>query len=319
MRRNALLIATLFSVGCRGSLSSPRGAQAISEETRSAIQLLCSDIGESACVAACPGERATREHVECLLSLRFGTDPEALEMARALYAGTNAVVGVEVRGSIEGYAGEEVELYPALPVGEHRHHLRWLHSSLVAFDGFVGALGSRTEKTVTFTPRPRGFAFFQTASPAYPSAYCWEGVIAYNIQGPLHGDHREVHETLFHELFHMNDAARSMWSTSALGPLFDSIVERCADEHECLAPFAPHGTVVPDGTYYAFDPRTRDVREYAAELAVRYFLEHETILAGEAARLPPFKCATAENQIAWSRLVDEFFGGVDLSPSCDET
>jgi hypothetical protein len=318
MHRKILLVAFAFSIGCRGSLAAPRAARTVFDENGSARQLLCSDIGEGACLAACPGERATREHVECLLSFRFGSDPEALEMARALYAGTNALAGVEARGSIEGYAGEEVVLFPALPVGEHRHHLRWLHSSLVAFDGFVGALSSRADKPVSFQARPRGFAFFQTAAPAYPSAYCSEDVIAYNVHGPLHGDPREMHETLFHELFHMNDAARNAWSVSALGPLYESIIERCADDHECLAPFAPHRTLVPDGTYYAFDPRTRDVREYAAELAVRYFLEHEAILAGEPAK-SPFKCAMAENHVAWSRLVGEFFGGVDLSPPCEGT
>ncbi len=69
---------------------------------------------------------------------------------------------------------------------------------------------------------------------------------------------RTAHETIFHE--------------------------RCHDDHACLAPYAPHRTRVPDGTYYAFDQRMRDVREYAAELAVRYFLEHEALLAGSPSR-----------------------------------
>jgi len=252
-----------------------------------------------------------------LLEFRFASDPEALHLARALYAGTNALAGVDMRGTIDGYRGEDVELFPALPLGDHRHHLEWLHTSLAAFDSFIGSLAAHAPRSVTFHPRPKAFVFFRTAVPSYPSAYSSRGIIGYNLHGPLHQNPREAHETLFHELFHVNDAVRGAWSTIAVAPLFDSILARCGDEHDCFGPFAPHDTVVPDGTYYAFDKRTRDVREYAAELALRYFLEHEAILAGGAARLPPFKCLAPENRVAWGLLVDEFFGGADLSPECD--
>lgn len=125
-----------------------------------------------------------------------------------------------------------------------------------------------------------------------------------------------MHETLFHELFHLNDGRHRAWSVRALTSIFDSIVEECRGDHECLGPFAPHDTIVADGTYYAFDPRTRDVREYGAELALRYFMEHESLLLARPLLRPPFKCLATQNRIAWDQLVDEFFGGVDLSPEC---
>ena len=53
----------------------------------------------------------------------------------------------------------------------------------------------------------------------------------------------------------MNDAMRTDWSKLALGELYESIKSRCEDNHDCLTPYAPHDSVVPDGTFYAFDER----------------------------------------------------------------
>jgi hypothetical protein len=310
-------VTSILALGLFAGCASFRPPVAPRAENGEARRVLCPDVGEAACIQRCRADADARDHVDCLLRFRFAPDPEALELARTLYLETKALVGVAPHTSIEGYRGESVELFPTVPVGEHRHHLQWLRTSLVAFDDFLGMLRAWTTKPITFHPRPKAILFFRTSAPSYPSAYSLDGVIGYNVEGPLHADPREMHETLFHELFHLNDATRGAWSDTALGPLFDSIVERCGDRHDCLTPYAPHATVVPDGTYYAFDPRTGGVREYGAELAVRYFLEHEAILDG--AELPPFKCRAPENQVAWGRLVDEFFGGVDLSPECDTT
>jgi hypothetical protein len=311
-------LALAASSGACSAVPPASAPSALTAENLQARQLLCGDVGEATCLDACPESLDSRAHADCLLRLRFASDPEALDLARSLYSATNALVGIDVSGTIDGYRGENVELFPALPIGEHRHHLEWIRTSLVSFEAFVESLAAHAPRPVSFQPRPRGFVFFQTATVSYPSAYCSDGLIGYNVRGPLHANQRDMHETLFHELFHLNDAMRSGgWSARALGPLFSSILDRCSDDHACFAPFAPHGTIVPGGTFYAFDRRTRDVREYAAELALRYFLEHEEILAGGSVRRPAFKCLTDENQAAWSALVDEFFGGVDLTASCD--
>jgi hypothetical protein len=251
-----------------------------------------------------------------LLRLRFAADPQALELARALYA-KSTLVGPDVRGTVDGYlGGDDVDLYPAWPVGVERRHLQWLDESLDAFDVMMTALGARASRAVTFMARPRAFAFFRTATPSFPSAYYADETIRYNLDGPLHTNARDVRETLFHELFHLNDARAGDWSSRALTEVFDAIRSRCGGDHDCLAPFAPHDTVVPDGTFYAFDERTGNVREYGAELALRYFIEHESILERSMSVVAPFKCLTAENGVAWSLLADEFFGGADVTPEC---
>jgi hypothetical protein len=311
------LVASLAPACGMSSIGPGRSAtQPPSIENQTARRLLCPDIGEHACLASCPESLSPRDHADCLLALRFAPDPVALGLARALYARTGTLPGIGGHTNIEGFRGEAVALFPALPIGEHRHHLAWIHDSLEGFDAFVGEIASRAPRLVVFEPRPRAFVFYRTAVPSYPSAYCSEGIIAYNLEGPLHADPRDARETLFHELFHVNDARRGAWSVAALGDVYDSILRRCGEDHECLRPYAPHPSVVVAGTYYAFDPRTRDVREYAAELALRYFLEHEAVLSGASPGAPSFKCLTPENRVAWERITDAFFGGVDLTPSC---
>lgn len=324
----AVGLTVVLGLGCRArgshapdsapaALRAPSRGDAERVQWERARQLLCADVGESACDEACPVAAPLPEYRDCLLGRRFADDPEALALARALSAKTGALLGLEPSASIEGYRGEQVDITPALPLHDDRGHLEWLHAGFDATAAFVRALSAAAPKEVVFRPFPRELRFYQTAERSYPSAYAQAGAVAYNLRGALHTSARDVREVLVHELFHLNDEEHGNWSATTLGPLFDDIVERCGDDHACLTTFAPHDTVVPNGTYYAFDPRTREVREYAAELALRYFREHEAILAGQEPLAPPFKCLAEENQTAWTRLADEFFGGVDLSPGCE--
>jgi hypothetical protein len=331
MKRPLLLAIVLASLscalGCRGRSAGAgesavdRGRESRAEaalvENRRARQIVCADVGDSSCLAACPELLAPPEHADCLLRLRLAADPLALALARALYTKASTLVGPDIRGSVDGYrGGDDIDLIPAWPIGEERRHLKWLDESLDAFDTLLSALGARAARAVTFNARPRAFAFFRTATPAFPSAYYSDEAIRYNLDGLLHTNARNVRETLFHELFHMNDAQRADWSTRALAEVFESILSRCGDDHDCLAPFAPHESLAPDGTFYAFDTRTGSVREYGAELALRYFVEHETIVERSMSVDAPFKCLTPENGAAWALLADEFFGGADLTPEC---
>jgi hypothetical protein len=123
-----------------------------------------------------------------------------------------------------------------------------------------------------------------------------------------------VRETLFHEIFHLNDQAHGDWSARGLAPIFDAVVAKCGARSECLAPYAPNTTKVRGGTYYAFYPGN-GVGEYAAELALRYYKEHRAVFHktpfGAA-----FKCGPAENAQAWKAIADEFFGAIDRTPPC---
>jgi hypothetical protein len=326
-RAITLAIATAALAGCpsaaRTSTEAPRpsgdvGADAPvpRADNARARALLCSDVGDAACLASCPDDVAWRAHVECLVDLRFASDPDARELARRLFARTGIVPGIEEKGAIDGYHGAAVELLPALPLGDDRRHLAWLTASFDAYDAFLAAIAARAPRPVTFFARASALRFYRTEPSSFPSAYVLAGTIGYNLEGPLHTNADDVRETLFHELFHVNDEARGAWSQAALGPVYDTILARCGDDHECFTPFAPHDTVVADGTFYAFDERTRDVREYGAELALRYYREHEAILGSKDPVAPPFKCLAEENRIAWERLRDDFFGGVDLSAEC---
>lgn len=73
--------------------------------------------------------------------------------------------------------------------------------------------------------------------------------------------------------------------------------------------------MVRGGTFYSFQPGN-DVREYGADLAVRYYREQRGAL-GQGPRVSPaFKCGTKENARAWALFVEEFFGGIDRVSAC---
>ncbi len=83
-------------------------------------------------------------------------------------------------------------------------------------------------------------------------------------------------------MFHLNDADHGDWSPAHLASLQDAIEHKCGDVTACLAPYAPTGTIVRRGTYYAFQPGN-DVHEYAAETALRYYRENRAVDARRAA------------------------------------
>jgi hypothetical protein len=173
------------------------------------------------------------------------------------------------------------------------------------------------------TPRYRwhhlAFRFVRSVKKRTPSAYATGWAIEYNVVGSLLTSAAGVRETLFHELFHSNDEDHGDWSDRHLQADYAAILARCGRSPTvaCLAPYAPNDTMVRGGTFYAFQQNNGDpVREYAAELAVRYFKEQsEMRAAGKLARRA-FKCGPAQNARAWRALVDEFFAGRDLVPGC---
>ena len=117
-------------------------------------------------------------------------------------------------------------------------------------------------------------------------------------------------------MFHLNDGARSGWSTRALDGIYDGLVQKCHARAACLAANAPTDTMVRGGTYYAFQPGN-DVREYGAELALRYYREQHAVSRGaQSGASARFKCGPAPNPRAWALVRDEFFGGVDRTPPC---
>jgi hypothetical protein len=200
-------------------------------------------------------------------------------------------------------------------MADDARHLELLTNAFRGLDEFFNKLGMHAHAPIRFSFRGVGVKFFRTLNTRTPSAYANTTFIGYNVAGELSDRAKDVEETLLHELFHLNDAARDGWSLRELTPDYQAIVDRCGSDQACFERFAPHETKVDGGIYYAFHP-TSGVREYAAELAIRYVREQSAALD----HVPPgssFKCAAPENARAWTAVAREFFGGVDLTPRCE--
>ncbi|WP_206079639.1 hypothetical protein [Polyangium spumosum] len=259
--------------------------------------------------------------IRCLLARRYEGHASALATVLSLYEKTGSVVGVEQAYVMDGGFRGAIRIVPELPVGRHEKHLAWIAASSADFDAFFNGIAARAKTSVQYRHRPIAWKFFRSVGRTTPSAYASGWSIGYNVSGSLHHTAEAVRETLFHEIFHLNDATRlpgpTSWSRKTLGPIHDAILQKCGTRAPCLAPYAPMPTMVRGGTYYAFQPNNGDaVNEYGADLAARYYRETRATLRGEKLGKPAFKCGPEENTRAWKSLVDAFFGGVDLVPEC---
>jgi hypothetical protein len=255
-------------------------------------------------------------------------------MAHELLVKWGIVAGVEVAHTMDGGYRGKIRIEPAVPVGEDRHHLEWVAGAIRDFDTFFaelekfrlgqsspGGAGARSVLFSTSAPSPKPYRFrpitlrfMRSIAARTPAAYAHDWEVAYNFAGTLNVSADAVRETMFHEIFHLNDYAHGAWSPRALGAIFDAVAKKCGTSIPCLAPYAPHETIVRGGTYYAFQPGN-GVMEYGAELAVRYYREQRAALRS----LPkgkPFKCGPPENGRAWAAMRDELFAGLDAVPAC---
>ena len=251
---------------------------------------------------ACPPTLAEGERLRCLVSLRYADEAEAKKLALQLLDETGSLAGLLPEETTDDGRGHKVKLAPARPVGGNRVHFEWILAALA------------TRAPVAFRDRPLDYRFFYTDKGGAPSVFAIGNNIGYNLRGTVNVSEEAVRDTLFHEIFHLNDGWRGGWSKDALGPIFARIVDRCGQDRRCLLPYAPTDTTM-GGKLYAFHP-SGGVREYAAEVALRYFREQRLVLDGEPLPLPPFKCGPAENAEAMGLVVREFFGGVDLVTAC---
>jgi hypothetical protein len=274
---------------------------------------------------SCPSSAAPKARVDCLIDLRYAVDAKAAAEARELYDTFDILPGLDDdQVTTMGYRGT-LHLVPWAPVGEQRRHLDWILAGAKDFDAFFRALDPQSAHTVRYRWRPIELRFMRSyrekaglagtrTDARTPSAYAKDWQVAWNVTGSLHRNETAVRETLFHEIFHLNDA--DDWSVGALGPIFDAVVAKCGTTTACLAPYSPNDTQVVGGTYYSFQPGN-GVKEYAAELATRYYKEHRAAQKKQAeATRRPFKCGPPENARAWKAMVDTFFDGIDATPAC---
>ncbi|MBI5547743.1 MAG: hypothetical protein HY901_28000 [Deltaproteobacteria bacterium] len=260
------------------------------------------------------GTGAEREQIACFVALRFAEDAKAAKLAVDLYERTGTVAGTLPEQDFDGAYRGRLHLVPKLPVGPHRRHLEWAAAALLELDDFFADL--QRDAPVNYRWKPLDLRFFESVKRRTPSAWASGWEVAYNVSGSLFGSAAGVRETMFHEVFHLNDFARGQWSQRALADVYGRIVARCGTRIGCLAPYAPDPIIVRGGTYYAFMP-DNGVAEYAADLAKRYYVEHRALMRKQKLPGRPFKCLAPENAEAWRRVSQEFFGGVDRVPACE--
>ena len=256
--------------------------------------------------------------VPCLLAYAYRTDAKAAQLALALWTESGDVAGVGPEEVMDGGFRGTLHLVPQLPINGYRKHLAWVVEAARTTNHFFEALFAN-QPTPPYRWRGIAFRFVRSVNGHRPSAYATGWAVEYNVEGSLLFSAAGVRDTLFHELFHANDDAHGDWSASHLRADYQGILQKCGKSLSvpCLAPYAPTGTLVRGGTYYAFQQNNGDtVHEYAAELAVRYFTEQSQMLATGKLSQRAFKCGPPENARSWRAIVDEFFAGRDLVPAC---
>lgn len=254
--------------------------------------------------------------VECLLEDRYAADAKAKELALALFRDNGSVAGVGRDEVMDGGYRGKIHLVPQLPIGRYRKHVEWVTAAMKSIDAFFRVQLDNIDSP-PYRWRELAFRFVRSVGKHTPSAYATKWSITYNVEGSLLTSEAGVRETVFHELFHLNDEGHRDWSARHLARDYDAIVAKCGTKAACLAPYAPNDTMVRGGTYYAFQQNNGTaVHEYAAELAVRYYKEQAQMRAHGKLTRRAFKCGPAENARSWRALVDEFFAGRDLVPDC---
>ncbi len=242
----------------------------------------------------------------------MGMDSGALALASQIESSYAWSIGVEEERSVNGGWRGQVRVEPQWPVGRHRRHLDHIAAAAQDYEELFDAIGNHAQSAVRFRWRNVDIKVFRSEERRH-SAYASDWQVAYNVDGLLLGGARGVRETLFHELFHLNDE-QDGWSEDALGAIYEAIVDRCGADTQCLRVYAP-GTTMVNGGYYAFHSG-EGAEEYAAELALRWYREHRQLTLEGRSVSTPFKCRAPENARAWRLLVDRFFGGIDLIPGC---
>jgi hypothetical protein len=264
---------------------------------------------------ACPVTMQEVPRVRCLISLRYADEVESKKLALTLYEETGSLAGLLPEETNQNSKGKKVQLKPGRPIGRNKEHLQWILDAMREYARFFRELSQRQKKPILMQDRPLDFRFFYTEDGGTPSAFAVGRNIGYNLHGTVNVHDEAVRDTLFHEIFHLNDVWQDNFSARALAPIENRILSTCRGRVKCLEPYAPTDTTM-NGKPYAFTDGGSG-KEYAAELALRYFREQRLMIDGKPLPIAAFKCGPPENKEAMDLLIDTFFGGVDLVPPCN--
>ncbi len=287
----------------------PGRAEAAERVLFLATHLRTTDLRES-----CPLTLDEVPRIRCLISLRYADEKESKQLALTLYGETGSLAGLLPEETNQDGRGKKIQLKPARPIGRNKDHLQWILHAMREYARFFQELSKRQNKPIVMLDRPLDFRFFYTEDGGTPSAFAVGRNIGYNLNGTVNVHDEAVRDTLFHEIFHLNDVWQDNFSARVLAPIEARILATCKGSLKCLEPYAPTDTTM-NGKPYAFIDGGNG-KEYAAELALRYFREQRLMIDGKPLPIPAFKCGAPENKESMALLVDAFFGGVDLVPEC---
>lgn len=287
----------------------PKRAEAAERVLFLATHLRTTDLRE-----ACPVSLDEVPRIRCLISLRYADEKESKQLALTLYAETGSLAGLLPEETNQDGKGKKIQLKPARPIGRNKEHLKWIVDAMREYARFLQELSKRQTKPIVMQDRPLDFRFFYTEEGGTPSAFAVGRNIGYNLNGTVNVHEEAVRDTLFHEIFHLNDVWQDNFSARVLAPIEARILATCKGSVKCLEPYAPTDTTMNQKPYAFIDGGKG--KEYAAELALRYFREQRLMIDGKPLPIPAFKCGPPENKEAMALLVDAFFGGVDLVPEC---
>ncbi|HEX2674486.1 MAG TPA: hypothetical protein VHM25_26605, partial [Polyangiaceae bacterium] len=219
------------------------------------------------CVAATPATPAVElgaakqllptstscEAVPCLIEHAYRADAAASHLALSLFQSTGDVAGVGAEEEMDGGFRGIIRLVPQLPINGYRKHLLWVSRGATTLDQFFDAVFTAQPKP-NYRWRALEFRFVRSLVKHRPSAYADHWTITYNVEGSLNLSEKAVRETLFHEIYHLNDDTHGDWSARHLDQDYRAILEKCGAHPTlaCFAPYAPNDTLVRGGTYYAF-------------------------------------------------------------------
>src|SRR5438105_3626762 len=206
-----------------------------------------------ACAAGSAGAADPKSSdVEHELARRFHADGKAEAIAIAMYRDAGDVVDVGADEIMDGGYRGKIHLVPQLPTGGYRTHLVWVAAAMKDIDAFFADVFPSSVTAPSYRWRQLAFHFVRSVGKHTPSASASAWTILYNVEGSLLTSAAGVRETLWHELFHLNDEQHGDWSAKTLAADYDAIVKKCGTKLRCLAPYAPNDTVVRGGTFYAF-------------------------------------------------------------------
>lgn len=307
-----LVIAAFATDIARADRTSTEGEPMAGVVTRAEAALALD--GVSTADADCVGGEGGR--IRCRLARRYAADAAARDAALGLFDRYRIVAGVERTSRMDGGFRGIIELVPAWPIGRNARLLAWVRGAHDRIERVLGSVRPFAVRPIAYAHRGITYRFVRSVGRRTPSAYASSWTVGFNVEGSLHRSPDAVTATLVHEILHLNDESDG-WTASSLRSIHASILARCRGSARCLSRYAPTPVRVRGGTYYSFQPDNGDaVVEYGAELASRWFAEHEELDRTGRLRRPPFKCLAPENAAAYSLVAQRFFGGVDRTPAC---